>query len=407
MYDVIVIGGGTAGCFAAICAAKQGAKTLLVEKTSMLGGTMTAGRVNYPGLFFACGKQIIGGPCLTLLLKAGAPMPPANYPKYTHWLGQVHVNEFDFLCVLEEACEQNGVELLYHTIVSKVKEDTDCVQVYLTGKEGTFKVCGKILIDASGDANAVNLAGYPLDKRETRQPATLINDIGGYDINDIDENAFRFYVEKCMEQKLLLPEYAQGGNFYYQLQKGRLSMHIPCNQAETSKGKTQLERSARGILYKIIQVFRNFKGLEKLKVINFAVECGVRESVRIVGEMQMSVEDYLSGKRYEDAVCYCYYPVDEHLPTGIRKIYLEDELVPTIPYKALIPKNSKRILVAGRTVASDSDTNSAVRVQAPCMAMGQVAGVAAAIAAKFNLSIVDVPIGQLRQELTKIGAIVP
>lgn len=407
MYDVIVIGGGTAGCFAAICAAKQGAETLLVEKTSLLGGTMTAARVNYPGLFFAWGKQIVGGPCLETLLKAGAPMPPSQYPTYEHWKGQIHVNEFDYLCTLEETCEQSGVKILYHTMPSSIHEKDDCVKVVLTGKEGLFEVYSKILIDASGDANAVTLAGYPTEKRTTRQPATLINDITGYDVNDVDVKAFNEHMERCVQNGMLSLQDSQGGAFYYHLLNKRISMHIPCDKAETSYGRTQLEITARKKLQKILQAFRKFPGLENVRIANFAIECGVRESVRIVGETQMTIKNYLSGEKYKDAICYCFYPVDEHLPTKVRKIYHEEGVIPTIPYTALIPKNSKRILAVGRIISSDPDTNSAIRVQAPCMATGQVAGVAAAIASRKNVPVLEIPFDELKTELNNLGAIVP
>ena len=199
----------------------------------------------------------------------------------------------------------------------------------------------------------------------------------------------------------------QGGAIYYHLKAKRISMHVPCESAQTSQGKTNVELIARKSLRKILTVLRKFPGLENIKVTNFAVECGIRESVRIVGETQMTIENYLSGKKYSDAVCYCFYPVDEHLPTSVRKVYHAQGVVPTIPYSALIPKNSKRILVAGRIASSDPDTNSAIRVQAPCMAMGQVTGVAGAIASKNNLPVLEIPLGELKSKLLEIGAIVP
>ena len=328
-------------------------------------------------------------------------------PLNEHWRGQIKVNEFEYLCALEQTCEQNGVEILYHTMPSSVREKSDCVELVLTGKEGSYEILTKILIDASGDANAVSKAGYPVEKRDTPQPATLINDLAGYDINDIDFDKFSAHMDRLIQDGTLDLQDGQGGAFYYHLLNKRISMHVPCENIETSKGKTKLEITARKTLRKILQAFRTFPGLENVYVMNFAVECGVRESVRIVGETQMTVENYLSGKKYKDAICYCFYPVDEHLPTSVRKVYHKEGVVPTIPYTALIPKNSKRILVAGRIISSDPDTNSAVRVQAPCMAMGQVAGVAGAIAAKNNIAVLDVPLDQLKTNLKDLGAIVP
>lgn len=409
--DVVVLGGGTAGCFAAISAAQNGAETLLIEKNGILGGTMTAGRVNFPGLFFAWGKQIISGPCWDAVLRCerrgGAKIPPVAYRPQNHWEEQILLDIFTYACVLDEICTESGVKLLLHAMAAQVKEKDDCTEVTAAAKDGLFKVKAQVLIDATGDADGVRLAGYKCIKSPVLQPATLINDIAGYDIRAVDREAFEEYVQKAEEQGRLFAEDTQGGSLYHQLNSGRISMHIPCKNAETSGGKTELEISARRTLARMIGCLREFRGLEKIFVSSCAVECGVRETCRIVGEDTVTAEDYLAGRLYENALCYCFYPIDLHQPTGIKQIFLKEGVVPTLPYGAMIPKNAKHILAAGRCISSDTDANSAVRVQAPCMACGQAAGAAAAIAAKQKLPVKEVPAEKIRQALTGIGAIVP
>jgi hypothetical protein len=117
--------------------------------------------------------------------------------------------------------------------------------------------------------------------------------------------------------------------------------------------------------------------------------------------------DYVSGRLFDDAICYAYYPVDLHTRTGVRPKQLAKGVVPTIPLGALIPKNSTNIMVAGRSVSSDRLANSGLRVQAPCMAMGQAAGAAAALAAQQKTTPHKVPLADIRKLLTKHGAIVP
>ena len=409
--DVLVLGGGTAGCFAAVAAAKNGAETLIIEKNGILGGTMTAGRVNFPGLFFAWGKQIISGPCWEAVLRCerrgGAKIPPIAYCPRNHWEEQILLDIFTYACVLDELCAESGVKMLLHAMAAQVEEKNDCIEVTVAAKEGLLKVKAQVLIDATGDADGVRLAGYACIKSPVLQPATLINDIAGYDIRAVDPEAFEEYVRKAVEQGWLFAEDTQGGSFYHQLSSGRISMHVSCKNAETSEGKTELEISARRTLARIIGCLKKFHGLEGIFVSSCAVECGVRETCRIIGEDTVTAEDYLAGKIYEDALCYCFYPIDLHQPTGIKQIFLQEGRVPMLPYRAMIPKNAQHILAAGRCISSDTDANSAIRVQATCMASGQAAGAAAAIAAKQKLPVKEISVGKIRQALKGIGAIVP
>ncbi len=136
-------------------------------------------------------------------------------------------------------------------------------------------------------------------------------------------------------------------------------------------------------------------------------ETGFRESYRIEGETEITVDDYTSGRVFEDAVCYAFYPVDLHTRSGVKPKSLAKGTVPTIPLTALVPKGSRNIIVAGRCVSSDRLANSGLRVQASCMAMGQAAGAAAALAAQSNTTPLEVPLKDIRKTLRKHGAIIP
>jgi hypothetical protein len=138
-----------------------------------------------------------------------------------------------------------------------------------------------------------------------------------------------------------------------------------------------------------------------------ASEAGVRETFRIVGETLISKEDYIEGRVFKDAVCFSFYPIDLHTAEGVKPRQLQPGTVPTVPLGSLIPQNSENLLVAGRSVCSDRLANSALRVQASSMAMGQAAGAAAALAAMHNTTPLSVPIDKLRKLLKEHGAIVP
>ena len=128
---------------------------------------------------------------------------------------------------------------------------------------------------------------------------------------------------------------------------------------------------------------------------------------RIDGLHEITVDEYVSGKRFEDAVCNSFYPIDLHDKAGVRPKQMKTEVVPSIPLRALIPKESRNFLVAGRCASSDQLANSALRVQASCMAMGQAAGAAAALASLGNTTPLHVPLEGIRKVLREHGAIIP
>lgn len=403
--DVAVIGGGTAGVFAAVSAARTGADTVLIEQRSRLGGTMTAGGVNYPGLFFAWGRQIIAGPCWEAVERTaalgGAVIPPISYRPERHWHEQILLDRFTFTWVLQDLCREAGVRVYTDTMLSAAEETPEGAALLLTDRDGLRRLHAKVLVDATGDAALARMLGYPLVKSPVQQPATLQNTITGYDASAITReavaDALAAHPDCAVSPDKLMAWFAEH----------RINNHTVCENADTAAGKAALERRALDDLMGRVRLMRTVPGAEHLRVDYLAQETGVRETNRIVGEDTVTRERYLSGAAGEDDVCYAFYPVDLHVADGIRQTFLADGIVPRVPYGALIPKASRRLLCAGRCVSADTDANSALRVEAPCMAMGQAAGCAAALAAQQNLPVRQVPYADLCRALTAIGAIVP
>jgi len=404
--DVAVVGGGTAGVFAAIAAARSGAKVFLIEKNSILGGTLTASNVNFPGLFFAWGKQIISGPCWESIEKTaklgGAVLPAISFKPKNHWDEQILLNKFIYTAVLFEMCEEAKIELLCNSMISAVVESETSTKLIVCCKNSTICINAKTVIDATGDANLCEIAGYALLKSEPQQPATPQNRLSGYDISSFSEDEIR---EKFKQDSF--PHYINAENIIHYLHIHKLDIHIPSSDAESSSGRTKIEQCSYSLLLKLYSFLRSIKGLENLEIDFIADECGIRESNRILGETVINADDYINGYFYHDSVCYAFYPIDLHVMDGIKQKFHKENIVSKIPYSALIPKGSKRILCAGRCISSDTYANSGIRVEATCMATGQAAGCAAAIASKKNIFISDVPYSELCESLKKLNAIVP
>lgn len=369
--DVLVVGGGSAGTIAAIQAGRAGAKTLLLERNSQLGGTTTTGGVSFPGLFDAWGKQIIAGIGWELVRESveldGGTLPDFSKVPQRHWMNQVRVNQFLYAILAEEKCEAAGVQIAYYEFPQVITKTTDGWQVDCAGFGTKRRVLCKQIIDCTGGASVVGMLNLPRLRESETQPGSMLFAIGK------DNSPGRDGLQAI---------YVHG--------------------ADSSNSRTVTAASLTGRRAVLGKVRK-----DKKRLLHLQPEPGFRESYRIVGETMITVDDYTGGRRFVDAVCNAFYPVDLHTRSGVKPKPLKPGTVPTIPLGALIPKGSSNLIVAGRCVSSDRLANSGLRVQASCMAMGQAAGAAAAMAAMRGVTPLELPLREIHKLLRKHGAIVP
>lgn len=371
--DLLVVGGGTAGTIAAIQAARVGAKTLLVERGTQLGGTTTTGGVAFPGLFDAWGKQIIAGIGWELVKQSveldGGSLPDFKNIPSRHWQNQIQVNQFVYALIAEEACVKAGVMIAYYESPLSAEKTADGWVVECIGPGTKRHVKCKQIVDCTGGASVVGMIGLPRLRESEVQPGSLLYKLGG--VHPVGRKQLdRLYVDG----------------------------------ADSSTSVTLTKANLVGRM-SLLKKLRAIDGKERL--VHMQPETAHRESYRIRGETVIAVDDYTTGRVFKDAVCYAFYPVDLHTKSGVKPKPLARGTVPTIPLSALVPKGSRNIIVAGRCVSSDRLANSGLRVQASCMAMGQAAGAAAALAAAENTTPFEVPLKDIWELLRKHGAIVP
>ena len=412
--DILVIGGGTAGTIAAIQAGRTGLRTALIESGSQLGGVTTTGGVSFPGLFHAWGKQIIAGIGWELVTKAVAldsrKLPDFSVPPERHWMHQIRINGPVYAALAEEACTQAGVKLHFYEIPTRVSETDTGWTIETTGKNMRRTIRAKQLIDCTGGANIVGQIGFPRLREEETQPGTLIFKLGGYDVEALDEDVIQTHFSAAIKDGRLQHGDVRNPQvrFISYLQRGgENAQHVLGADASTSDRHTKTNIAGRQSLLRILRFVRSLPGCENACVLKAQAETAVRETYRIVGDMQITHEDYTSGRFFDDAVSYSFYPIDLHDRDGIKPRPLSKGIVPTVPLRALIPKESRNLLVAGRSVSSDRLANSALRVQASSMAMGQAVGAAAALSVRLETTPREVPISDLRELLLSHGAVVP
>jgi len=413
-YDVAVLGGGPAGVCAAVVAARRGAKTLLVESNASLGGMATGALVgplmtvydrdgNEPtvcGLF----REIV-----ERLKKYGAVIEPElveTKSVYTSFIEKYHrhVTPFDpyyLEIVLDEMVREAGVDLLCYTRFTDCIMDEKTIKaVVLSALEGPIAVTAKTYIDCTGTAAVAEKAGVPTYKGDEKsgvpQPGTLMFEVGG-----VDEAAYTAYGERP-------PRPVKA---YRNVEAGRYTVnhyHVYNVDQANSHSLTDAHSEARYQVFKAFDVLKNeTPGFSEAHLLRVAPVLGVRESRHIKGEYQITVEDVSNGTKFEDRIAVYGFGMDVHGRSDAEKGNFKIEVAKRyyVPYRSLIPKNCRNLLVAGKTLSCMSQAVGGMRCMPAAMAMGQAAGLASAIAVADQTEPRAVDVERLQRELRENGAI--
>jgi len=412
--DVLVVGGGSAGHVAAIQAGRMGAKTVLLERNSQLGGTTTTGGVCFPGLFHAWGKQVIAGIGWELVANSvevdGRKLQNFSVTNKSHVYYHVAINGQLYSLLAEEACLDAGVSLAYYQFPQKVVQTEDGWLVDVVGQGVAYQLRCRQIIDCTGGAEVVGMLGMERMREATRQPGTHVVTFKGFDHKVVKQNAalIQKKYQEAMKDGTLQKGDTWSGSIMRTITHTRGNTnHIFGADSSNAATQTQTNLAGRKCVLRLLKFFKTIPGGENATVDKMMNETASRETYRIKGETVVTVDDYTSGRVFEDALSYSFYPIDLHDAKGVRPKHLAHGKVPTIPRSALIPKGSKNIMVAGRCVSSDRLANSAARVQASCMGMGQAAAVTATLAVKLKMTPAEVPLAKIHAALKQHQAIVP
>ena len=379
-YDIIVCGAGCAGFCAAVAAARMGAKTARVEKYTTPGGILTVlgnssiDQFNNP--FIPEKKMVITGIgwefVLRLHKEGYARIPDMNAPRRNHEQYGVKVNPVAAAKIMDDMLIESGVSLYYgQSVVDAETENGRIKSILISTKTGLKRLKAKVFIDCTGDGDLGAFAGAEF--------------VAGNGSGVFQPGTLRFYPAVDADDRIL--NYGDNRN------------HVPINITD-SDSITKSEIASRKM------IFEQMKKGDKIMAVAPAV--APREGRRIKGLSQMNVDDYCAGKVFEDSVCYSYWFVDIHREGQAAYIqYITHDKTPTIRLSAMISKDLSNLMMAGRCVSSDRETNSSLRVKASCMAMGQAAGTAAAIAVRDRADARLVSAEEVKQTLDKNGAIIP
>ena len=412
--DVVVVGGGSAGICAAVQSGRAGAKTVLVEAAHQVGGNTTTGGVNFPGLFHAWGKQVIAGVGWDLVTNSvaldGGTLPDFSIPTgRNHPKHQVLINIPLFVALAEEALTQAGVSIHYHAAPLRIEKTQQGWRMVTAAIGDTRVISCKQIVDCTGNGAVAGLLGLERLQEQERQPGTFIYTIRpNTDLSKIDAKLMQERYNEAIKSGAVHRNDSRWTALHYLQTGGSTANYVEGADNSTADARTETNLRGRAAMLRMFRFLKSVPGLDKVKIAAMSPEVGVRETYRVLGDYLITKDDYTSGRRWDDSLCYAFYPIDLHdKKSGVKPAHLQEGIVATVPLRALIPKGSRNLLVAGRCLSSDRLANSALRVQATCMATGQAAGAAAALAARRGVTPGEVPLDELKALLAQHGGIVP
>jgi len=441
-YDVLVIGGGNAGCAAALAAARHGARTLLVERYGFLGGTATAAMVG-PWMTFHSGtERIVGGIAQEIverLVALGAS--PGHIVDASDYVATI--TPFDpevHKALLFEMMRDSGVHLLLHAYFLDAVNDEPAhavggARVATVG--GVREYRATITIDASADAYVAAAAGVDVQRGDARgrvQPASLMFRLSHVDLAEtaryVRDNASEMRTSVAPAERDAASLTAVAGLYtLWNRARERGDVDIPrelvsffispypdevtVNMTRVTgidpldpDDLTRAEIEARAQAMALLRFFRrDVPGFTNARIAATGTQIGIRESRRIVGVYTLTADDVLNARTFDDAIARSAYPIDIHNPAGAgtTTFRLPPGASYEIPYRCLVPARIDGLLVAGRCISTTHEALASTRLTPTVMTLGQAAGTAAAQCASANVPPRDIDVPTLRTTLERDG----
>ncbi|HEX7714259.1 MAG TPA: FAD-dependent oxidoreductase [Bacillota bacterium] len=433
-YDVIVVGGGTAGLFAAISSANAGAKTLLIEQKDYLGGLLTAG-MGIGGVFDIKGTQVISGAIPELIRRISDTKGGCGIVKIDNqdrWIPSVISIDPEWMKQIAfDMVQESGCQLLLRTAFMDSTTENNYVKginvIYAGQKISLF---GDVIIDATGNADVAASAGAETmigDEHGEHQSQSCV-----IRISNVNTDEFVAYMNNTINTndraEWTIEEAAcrGGGDGYWLPWKDASGVHLPntCgiyyhgNKGDIFINATHIEIdpldpfAVAAALVELRKQANDICAFLKSKVPGFkdaylsnVYEFGIRDSRRVVGEYIMTLQDLEKNRHFEDVVCRGAYPPDIHKNYGDVKINTTGCFNYEIPYRAIISKDFDNLLMAGRCISATFEAASGIRGMGPCIATGQAAGVAAALAVSNKDTPKKLNTQQVQQALRLQGVI--
>ena len=416
--DVLVIGGGTAGFGAAIAAGREGLKVTLLEATSKIGGVMAF----CPGMPWGGAypmDQIIGGIIEELTERLASMDPPAAEKRACTLdnFGPEIVYDHDVATLtMFEMLEEAGVRVRLGTIALEPEMDgTTIASVSCCDRHGTFTIQPKIVIDCSGDGDISAKAGVPYvlgDASGNMMAVTISFFMMGVDWDrafaDPDPYFQKYAAIGVADGRLhsdlrrlyLMRGFHDGTVFCNSVHVRGVDGTDPLAvSAATQEGRRRCRQLAAFLRAEV-------PGFELAHMAMLSPTVGVRETRKLQGMYRLTGNDLACAAKFEDGIVACDNPIDDVMRAEgdmTHHAAIRSGQYYTIPFRSLVPEEVSNLMFAGRILSADAVAFASVRGMPQCMAMGQAAGTAAAMALRSNIAIQAVPSANLVRRLSAQG----
>jgi hypothetical protein len=434
-YDVIIAGGGTAGVAAAIAAARGGAKTLLIEQNSYLGGTAVNG-IPFLGGLDCNGKIVNKGVFSEIVDRMKAENACLGYVTGAYWNTpekyQFSLVPFDpeiLKYISQEMVLEAGAEIMLHTYITDVKMENDCISaVEISNKSGKKNLTADVFIDCTGDADIVDMAGGMFIENQLKQNCSILFRVGNVDLEMLVDDLQKGYSIKGWgdwHTRVLRADKIDGiqqglvhiaGHMVFgedeaeitftavSLRDGEVFLNatrVAGLSGYNAEDVTNAEILERRNVNRVINLMKKHIPSFKNSVLLATSPIGFRESRNILGDYIMTKEDVVNGASFSDGVARGAYPIDIHDPKGGRTkfIFIRDGGSYEIPFRCLLPKNLQNVIVAGKTISATHEANGSTRIMACVISQGEAAGTAAAMCCKKGGNTRSIDIENLRRLL--------
>lgn len=415
--DVLVLGAGPAGWGAAISAAREGAKTLLVEGSSDIGGVATTGLMSH------WTGNTTGGIYEEIVERTHHVY--GKNPKLNDQEMRKYIDHETMKTRALQMMREAGVKLLLNTMACEpYMEEDRLAGVFVENKSGRSLIRAKVSIDCTGDGDIAARAGAPYFKgRESdgaMQPMTLMVQVGGVDVERME---YVYAFEETYEvpegdiQKLAracIPAPAGHVLVYPSVFPGVVTLNMTNVTGVDGTNADDLTAAyiqCREQLPEIMEFLqKHVPGFENSFVMKTASQIGVRETRHFIGMRTITEQDILSARVFPDwAVANAHFNFDVHNitgagldETGCQKKFSQPKGY-TIPYGCLVPQKVDGLLLAGRCISGTHLAHSNYRVMPICANMGQAAGIAAALCVSGGLQPRELPVERLQERLMTLG----
>lgn len=382
--DVVVVGGGPAGVAAAIAAAREGASTVLLERYNHLGGLWTGGLVLPTNCTHGCApsgrrEQAIHGICKEI----------------THRLESLHASVREVnpvidpeACkyVLDCLCKDARVEVVYHCLATQIVRDGNAISgIIIESKSGRQAVMCKAVVDATGDGDIFHWAGEDYDK--IQYYIGYASRLGGCERINTHADGYR----KIPVGILDTPQRGVRWNSF------SIRAQTPQDGLDV-RNLSRIQQQLRKQLWEQVESIRHTPGYEQVYLLDSASQLGVRATRILHGRYRLTLDDSMTYKTFDDCIglsgAWTQIPYKDHMVERSKRPIWQ------IPYRALLPKKTPNLLVAGRCFSFDKGLLEDAREIGTCLVTGQAAGTAAALAVAKHTSTDDVDIRQLQARLS-------